>query len=44
MIGGLNRVYEVLAGRRSLTMAMMRRLYSQLGIAAETLIRKQAGT
>jgi HTH-type transcriptional regulator/antitoxin HigA len=38
MIGGLNRVYEVLAGRRPLTMAMVRRLHSQLGISADTLI------
>jgi len=38
MIGGLNRVYEVLAGRRPLTMAMARRLHNQLGIPAESLI------
>ena len=38
MIGGLNRVYEVLAGRRPLTMAMVRRLHTQLGISADTLI------
>ena len=38
MIGGLNRVYEVLAGRRPLTMAMVRRLHTQLGIPAESLI------
>lgn len=38
MIGGLNRVYEVLAGRRPLTMAMVRRLHAQLGISADTLI------
>lgn len=40
MIGGLNRVYEVLARRRPLTMAMVRRLHEQLGIPAESLIRK----
>ena len=38
MIGGLNRVYEVLAGKRPLTMAMVRRLHQQLGIPAESLI------
>jgi HTH-type transcriptional regulator / antitoxin HigA len=38
MIGGLNRVYEVLAGRRPLTLAMMRRLHAQLGIPAESLL------
>lgn len=38
MIGGLNRVYEVLAGRRPLTLAMVRRLHAQLGIPAESLI------
>ena len=38
MVGGLSRVYEVLAGRRPLTMAMVRRLQTQLGIPAESLI------
>lgn len=38
MIGRLNRVYEVLARRRPLTMAMARRLHAQLGISAESLI------
>jgi HTH-type transcriptional regulator/antitoxin HigA len=38
MIGGLNRVYEVLAGKRPLTLAMMRKLHAQLGIPAESLI------
>lgn len=38
MIGGLNRVYEVLAGKRPLTMPMIRRLHQQLGIPAESLI------
>lgn len=42
MIGGLNRVYEVLARRRPLTMAMVRRLHDQLGIPAESLIRSSA--
>jgi HTH-type transcriptional regulator/antitoxin HigA len=39
MIGRLNRVYEVRAGRRPLTMAMVWRLHKQLGIPAESLIR-----
>jgi HTH-type transcriptional regulator/antitoxin HigA len=42
MIGGLNRVYEVLARRRPLTMAMVRRLHEQLGIPADSLIRSTA--
>ena len=39
MIGPLNRVYEVLARRRPLTMAMVWKLHKQLGIPAESLIR-----
>ncbi len=38
MIGQRNRVYEVLAGRRSLTLPMIRRLHAQPGIPAEVLI------
>ena len=38
MIGRLNRVYEVLAGSRPLTMNMVRRLHLDLGIPAESLI------
>jgi HTH-type transcriptional regulator/antitoxin HigA len=38
MIGRTNRVYEVLARRRLLTMAMVRRLHEQLGIPAASLI------
>lgn len=38
MIGRLNRVYEVLASRRPLTLPMIRRLHSGLGIPAENLI------
>ena len=38
MIGGLNRVYEVLAGKRPLSMRMVRRLHAQLGIPADVLI------
>jgi HTH-type transcriptional regulator / antitoxin HigA len=43
MIGQLNRVYEVLAGRRPLTLAMVWRLHKQLGIPAESLIRPPVG-
>jgi HTH-type transcriptional regulator / antitoxin HigA len=39
MIGRLNRVQEVLARRRPLTMPMVWRLHRELGIPAESLIR-----
>lgn len=39
MIGQRNRVYEVLARRRPLTLPMIRRLHAQLGIPADVLIR-----
>jgi len=39
MIGQLNRVYEVLNGRRALTLPMIRRLHADLGIPAESLLR-----
>jgi HTH-type transcriptional regulator / antitoxin HigA len=42
MIGGLNRVYEVLARKRPLSITMVRRLNSGLGISAECLIREPA--
>jgi HTH-type transcriptional regulator/antitoxin HigA len=42
MIGGLNRVYEVLNRKRPLSLAMVRRLNSSLGISAECLIREAA--
>lgn len=38
MIGRSNRVYEILAGRRPLTLAMIRKLHAGLGIPAESLI------
>ena len=38
MIGELNRVYEVLSKKRSLTLPMIRRLHTALGIPAESLI------
>jgi len=40
MIGQLNRVYEVLNHKRPLTMAMVWRLHTGLGIPAESLIRQ----
>lgn len=42
MIGRTNRVYEVLARRRPLTLPMIRRLHAGLGIPAETLIAQPA--
>ncbi len=39
MIGQMNRVYEVLNGKRKLTMAMVWRMHTGLGIPAESLIR-----
>ena len=38
-IGTRTRVAEVLNGKRGLSIAMIRRLHKELGIAAETLIR-----
>lgn len=40
MIGRLNRVYEVLSRRRPLTLAMIQRLHTDLGIPAESLIKQ----
>ncbi len=42
MIGQVNRVYEVLNGKRPLTLQMIRRLHRELGIPAESLIRETA--
>ncbi len=39
LIGGRNRVYEVLARKRPLTLKMIRRLHEGLGIPAESLIK-----
>lgn len=39
MIGRLNRVYEILSGKRPLTLPMIRRLHDTLGIPAEALIK-----
>lgn len=38
MIGQINRVYEILNGKRALTLQMIRRLHRELGIPAESLI------
>lgn len=43
MIGRINRVYEVLSRRRPLTLAMIQRLHSELGIPAESLIKRPEG-
>jgi HTH-type transcriptional regulator/antitoxin HigA len=40
MIGRINRVYEVLARKRPLTLAMIQRLHNDLGIPAESLIKQ----
>jgi HTH-type transcriptional regulator/antitoxin HigA len=39
LIGTRTRVAEVLNRKRSLSIAMIRRLHERLGISAETLIR-----
>ena len=39
MIGKSNRVYEVLNHKRSLTLKMIWRLHTELGIPAESLIK-----
>ena len=38
IIGPRNRVYEVLNGKRNLTLPMIRNLHSKLGIPAEVLL------
>jgi HTH-type transcriptional regulator/antitoxin HigA len=40
MIGGLNRVYEILNRKRPLTLKMIWNLHAMLGIPAESLIRQ----
>ena len=42
MIGKSNRVYEVLNRKRSLTIGMIRKLHSGLGIPAQSLIQEAA--
>lgn len=44
VIGRPNRVYEILSYRRSLTLPMIQRLHSKLGIPAESLIKPSAGS
>jgi HTH-type transcriptional regulator/antitoxin HigA len=44
MIGRSNRVYEILNRKRSLTLAMIRKLHDGLGIPAESLIRSSSDT
>lgn len=43
VIGRRNRVYEVLARRRPLTLRMIEGLHTKFGIPAESLIRQGAG-
>ena len=38
MIGQVNRVYEILNGKRQLTLPMIKRLHKDLGIPAESLL------
>ena len=40
MIGQLNRVYEILSRKRPLSLKMVWRLHRELGIPAESLIRR----
>jgi len=40
MIGGLNRDYEILNRKRPLTLKMIWKLHSMLGIPAESLIQQ----
>ncbi|OYY21195.1 MULTISPECIES: transcriptional regulator [unclassified Polynucleobacter] len=42
MIGGLNRVYEILNRKRPLTLKMIWNLHTTLGIPAESLIQQGA--
>jgi HTH-type transcriptional regulator/antitoxin HigA len=42
MIGKSNRVYEILNHKRPLTLQMIQRLHSRLGIPAEALIKPAA--
>lgn len=44
MIGKSNRVYEVLNRKRSLTLRMIQRLHYELGIPAESLIKRSSYT
>jgi HTH-type transcriptional regulator/antitoxin HigA len=44
LIGRSNRVYEVLNRRRSLTLAMIKKLHTGLGIPAESLLKQTVPT
>jgi HTH-type transcriptional regulator/antitoxin HigA len=44
VIGKANRVYEVLSRKRPLTLQMIQRLHSRLGIPAESLIKPSLGS
>jgi antitoxin component HigA of HigAB toxin-antitoxin module len=44
MVGRRNRVYEALNRKRALTLPMIRRLHTGLGIPAECLIRPIVNT
>lgn len=39
VIGGRSRVYEVMQGKRALSLEMIRRLHQRFGIPADVLIR-----
>jgi len=41
-LGGANRVSEVLAGKRALTVPMIHRLHHELGIPAEALVKERS--
>lgn len=43
MIGGTNRIYEILNRKRPLSLKMIWRLHKTLGIPAESLIRPMDG-
>ncbi|HUR41471.1 MAG TPA: hypothetical protein VM240_09930, partial [Verrucomicrobiae bacterium] len=42
VIGGLNRVYEILSRRRPLTLRMIQGLHARFGIPAESLINQKS--
>ena len=44
MIGQRNRVYEILGRKRSLTLNMIRKLHTGLGIPAESLLKPPRAT
>ena len=44
VIGRRNRVYEILARKRPLTLRMIEGLHARLGIPAESLLKQRAGS